>query len=137
MCSNSTSGSPSYSTHTRPRKLRAYTRPVLVPTRADRPYGSFPRGHYDVAPDPAVQPAPQKARISTTLRRALPWTAALAGPALLVAISMAPAPRAEDIQPSRTQTPLTSEVYAKVAPAVVQIKALSTDGKLVSSGSGV
>jgi len=61
----------------------------------------------------------------------------LAGPALLVAISMAPAPRAEDIQPSPTPTPLVSEVYAKVAPAVVQIKALSTDGKLVSSGSGV
>ena len=71
------------------------------------------------------------------MRRALPWTAALAGPALLVAISMAPAPRAEDVQPSPTPTPLVSEVYAKVAPAVVQIKALSTDGKLVSSGSGV
>ena len=108
-----------------------------MPTRADRPYGSFPRGHHEVAPDAGVQPPPERRPIRTALRRALPWTAALAGPALLVAISMAPAPRAEDIQPSRTPTPLTSEVYAKVAPAVVQIKALSTDGKLVSSGSGV
>ena len=128
---------PSYSTHTRPRKSRAYTRPVLVPTRADRPYGSFPRGHHDVAPDPGAQPAPQKTRIRTTLRRALPWTAALAAPALLVAISMAPAPRPEDVQPSATPTPAMSEVYAKVAPSVVQIKALRADGTLADTGSGV
>ncbi|HEX9505363.1 MAG TPA: trypsin-like peptidase domain-containing protein, partial [Acidimicrobiia bacterium] len=97
----------------------------------------FPRGHHDVAPDTGVLPAPQKARIGTTLRRALPWTAALAGPALLVAISMAPAPRPEDVQPSATPTPAMSEVYAKVAPSVVQIKALRADGTLADSGSGV
>ena len=108
-----------------------------MPTRADRPYGSFPRGHHDVAPDPAVQPAPRRTRIRTALRRALPWGAALAGPALLVAISMAPAPRPEEVKPSPTPTPLMSEVYAKVAPSVVQIKALSADGTLASSGSGV
>jgi len=101
-----------------------------VPTRADRPYGSFPRGHHEVAPDPGVQPTPQRTRIRTALRRALPWTAVLA-------ISTAPAPRAEDIQPSPTPTPLVSEVYAKVAPSVVQIKALRSDGTLASSGSGV
>jgi len=129
--------SPSYSTHTRPRKTRAYTRQVLVSTRADRPYGSFPRGHHDVAPDAGAQPAPPKARIRTVLRRALPWTAALAGPALLVAISMAPAPRAEDVQPSATPTPPMADVYAKVAPSVVQIKAVRADGTLADSGSGV
>jgi len=108
-----------------------------VPTRADRPYGSFPRGHHEVAPDPGVQAAPERTRIRTTLRRALPWTAALAGPALLVAISMAPAPRAEDIQPSPTPRPSVSEVYAKVAPSAVQVKALRSDGTVLSSGSGV
>lgn len=108
-----------------------------MPTRADRPYGSFPRGHHDVVADAGVPPPAQKARIRTALRRALPWTAALAGPALLVAISMAPAPRAEDVLPSATPTPAISEVYAKVAPSVVQIKALRADGTLVDSGSGV
>ena len=108
-----------------------------MPTRADRPYGSFPRGHHEVAADPGVQPTPERTRIGTALRRALPWTAVLAAPALLLAISTAPAPRAEDIQPSPTPTPLVSEVYAKVAPSVVQIKALRSDGTLASSGSGV
>jgi S1-C subfamily serine protease len=108
-----------------------------VRTRADRPYGSFPRGHHDVAPDPAAQPVPQRTRIRTALRRALPWSAALAGPALLLAISMAPAPRPEDVQPSATPTPLMSEVYAKVAPSVVQVKALRADGTTSGSGSGV
>src|SRR2546430_11676554 len=128
---------PSYSTHTRCRKSRAYTRSVLVPSRADRPYGVFPRGHADVAPDPGVQPGPKRAPIRTTLRRALPWAAALAGPALLVAISMAPAPRPDEVRPSPTSTPLMSEVYAKVAPSVVQIKTLRADGTLGDAGSGV
>lgn len=108
-----------------------------MPTRADRPYGSFPRGHIDVAPDPGAQPVAPKRRIRTVLRRALPWTAALAAPALLVAISMAPAPLAENIQPSATPTPPMSVVYAKVAPSVVQVKALRADGTLTDSGSGV
>lgn len=50
---------------------------------------------------------------------------------------MAPAPREEDLQPSPTPTPLISEVYAKVAPAVVQVKAFRADGTTLSSGSGV
>src|SRR5438309_1837005 len=128
---------PSYSTHTRPRKPRAYTRRDLVPTRADRPYGSFLRGHHDVAPDTGVQAPPQRTRFRTALRRALPWSAVLAAPALAIAISMAPAPRPEEAQPSATPTPPMSEVYAKVAPSVVQIKALRPDGTLGESGSGV
>src|SRR5438477_10399263 len=98
---------PSYSTHTRPQKSRAYTRTRLVPTRADRPYGSFPRGHHEVAPDPGVQPEPARRRIRTALRRVLPWTAALAAPALLVAISMATAHRDDDSQASPPPAPLT------------------------------
>jgi putative serine protease PepD len=108
-----------------------------MPTRADRPYGSFPRGHHEVAFDPGAQAIPQKTRIRTALRRALPWSAALAGPALLVAISMAPAPLPEDVRPAPTPTPPMSEVYAKVAPSVVQVKALRADGTLADSGSGV
>jgi S1-C subfamily serine protease len=108
-----------------------------VPTRADRPYGSFPRGHHDVAPDPGAPPTSQRTRFRTALRRALPWSAALAGPALLIAISMAPAPRPEEAQPSATPTPAMSEVYAKVAPSVVQVKAMRADGTLAGSGSGV
>jgi putative serine protease PepD len=108
-----------------------------VPSKADRPYGSFPRGHPDVAPDPVAQQSQQKTPIRTALRRALPWGAVLAGPALLIAISMAPAPRPEDVRPSPTPSPLMSEVYAKVAPSVVQVKAMRADGTVADSGSGV
>jgi S1-C subfamily serine protease len=108
-----------------------------VPTKADQPYGSFLRGHHDVAADAGAQPEPQRPRLRTALRRGLPWGAALAAPALLIAISMAPVPRPEDVQPSATPTPLISEVYAKVAPSVVQIKATRADGTLADSGSGV
>jgi S1-C subfamily serine protease len=97
----------------------------------------FPRGHHDVAPDPAAPPPAPRPGIGTALRRALPWTAALAGPALLVAISMAPVPRPGDARPSPTPIPPLSAVYAKVAPSVVQIKALRADGTLGESGSGV
>ena len=109
----------------------------LVPTRADRPYGAFPRGHNDVAPDTAAQPAPPRTRIGTALRRALPWTAALAGPALVIAIAMAPVPRPEDVEPPATPMPLISEVYEKVSPSVVQVKAVRADGTPTGSGSGV
>jgi S1-C subfamily serine protease len=90
-----------------------------------------------VAPESAAQPIPERIRLKTALRRALPWSAVLAGPALLVAISLAPAPRAEDVQPSATPTPAMSEVYAKVAPSVVQVKAVRADGTTAGSGSGV
>jgi S1-C subfamily serine protease len=75
--------------------------------------------------------------IRTALRRARPWTAALAAPALLLAISMAPAPRGADSQPRATPKPPVSEIYAKVAPSVVQVKALRSDGSQTGSGSGV
>lgn len=106
-------------------------------TKADRPYGSFPRGHTEVAPDPGAPPPRERTRFGTALRKALPWTAILAAPALLVAISLAPAPRPEDVQPSPTPTPLISEVYAHVAPSVVQIRAQKADGTLGEQGSGV
>src|SRR5438105_7265256 len=127
-------GTPSYPTHTRRAKSAPYTRPRFVPTRADRPYGSFPRGRPDAVPEPGASPSPQRERIGTVIRRALPWGVALAGPALLIAISLAPVPAPEDVRPSPTPTPAMSEVYAKVAPAVVQIKTAKPDGTLVEAG---
>ncbi|TMC72148.1 MAG: trypsin-like serine protease [Chloroflexi bacterium] len=50
---------------------------------------------------------------------------------------MAPAPRPEDVRPSPTPIPPMSEVYAKVAPSVVQVKAMRADGTVADSGSGV
>jgi len=108
-----------------------------VPTRADRPYGLFPRGRPDAVPEPGASPSPQRDRFGTVVRRALPWGAALAAPALLIAISLAPVPTPEDARPSPTPTPSISEVYAKVAPSVVQIKTAKPDGTLVEAGSGV
>ena len=61
----------------------------------------------------------------------------LAAPALLLAISMAPVPQPEDVNPSPTPAPPISDVYAKVAPSVVQIKALRADGTLAEAGTGV
>jgi S1-C subfamily serine protease len=71
------------------------------------------------------------------VRRALPWGAVFAAPALLIAISLAPPPNPEEARPSPTPTPLISEVYAKVAPSVVQIKTTKADGTTSLSGSGV
>src|SRR5256885_3155431 len=83
---------PSYPTHTRRQKSRAYTRTRLVPTRADRPYGSFPPRHHQVAPDPGGQPATQRTRVRAPLRRALSRTAGLAPPPLLLPLPPAPPP---------------------------------------------
>jgi S1-C subfamily serine protease len=71
------------------------------------------------------------------VRRALPWTAAIAAPALLLAISLAPVPRPLEVQAPPTPTPLISEVYAKVAPSVVQIKTQRADGTFSVAGAGV
>jgi putative serine protease PepD len=108
-----------------------------VPTRADRPYGSFPRGHPEVAAPVSAPSAGPRARLRTVARRALPWLGVLAAPALVLALSMAPAPRPEEVLPSPTPVPAMSEVYAKVAPSVVQVKALRPDGTVAESGSGV
>ena len=105
-------------------------------TKADRPYGSFPDAYADAAPRPAAAPVP-RSRIRDVLRRGLPWIAALLAPLLLLAVALAPVPRAEDARPSPTPTPLISEVYAKVAPSVVQIRTIKPDGTSIDAGSGV
>jgi S1-C subfamily serine protease len=71
------------------------------------------------------------------IRRGLPWLAALAIPLLALALALTPAPIPEDVRPSATPTPAISEVYAKVAPSVVQIRAVKPDGTTLEAGSGV
>jgi S1-C subfamily serine protease len=107
-----------------------------VPTKADRPYGSFPRGRAEAVPEPAPPPAPRD-RLGTVLRRGLPWAGAIAVPLLLLAVALAPVPTPEEVKPLPTPTPAISEVYAKVAPSVVQIRARKADGTSAEAGSGV
>lgn len=107
-----------------------------MPTKADRPYGSFPRGRAEAVPEQAPPPAPRD-RLGTVIRRGLPWAGAAAIPVLLLAVALAPTPASEDVRPSPTPTPAISEVYAKVAPSVVQIRARRADGTIADAGSGV
>ena len=108
-----------------------------MPTKADRPYGSFPRGRPDAVPEPAPPPAPSRDRLGTVIRRGLPWVGALALPVLLLALAFTPVPTPADVRPSATPTPAMNEVYAKVAPSVVQIRAVKPDGTTLEAGSGV
>ena len=108
-----------------------------MPTKADRPYGAFPGGRPDTVPEPGPPPGPARDRLGTVLRRALPWLGMLAVPLLLGAIALAPVPRPEDAQPSPTPIAAMSDVYAKVAPSVVQIRTAKPDGTLLDAGSGV
>src|SRR2546430_1644206 len=121
-----------------PRAGRAaYTRLRFVPTKADRPYGAFPGARPDTVPEPGPPPGPARDRLGTVLRRALPWLGMLAAPLLLGAIALAPVPRPEDAQPSPTPIAPMTDVYAKVAPSVVQIRTAKPDGTLLDAGSGV
>jgi S1-C subfamily serine protease len=71
------------------------------------------------------------------VRRALPWGAALAAPALLAAVALVPVPNPEEVEPIPTPTLPISDVYAKVAPSVVQIRTLKSDGTTSDTGAGV
>jgi len=108
-----------------------------VATKADLPYGSFPRGGLDAAPEPGPPPARERPDFGTVVRRALPWGAALAAPALIAAIALAPVPEGVEARPVPTPIPAISEVYAKVAPSVVQIRSTKADGTASELGSGV
>ena len=108
-----------------------------MPTKADLPYGSFPRGRVSAAPEPGPPPGRERPRFGTVVRRALPWGAALAAPALIIAIALAPVPEPVEARPVPTPIPAISEVYAKVAPSVVQIRSTKADGTASELGSGV
>jgi len=118
-------------------EVDAYTRLEFVGSKADRPYGSFARGRPERVAEPGPPPGRERERIGTVVRRALPWGAALAAPALIAAIALAPVPAPVEARPSPTPIPAISEVYAKVAPSVVQIRSTKADGTTVDIGSGV
>ena len=108
-----------------------------MPTRADRPYGSFPRGRPEAALEAGPPPTPERDRFGAVVRRALPWLGVLVIPLLLVALALTPVPQPGEAQPSPTPVPSMSAVYTKVAPAVVQIRTARPDGTLAPAGSGV
>jgi S1-C subfamily serine protease len=107
-----------------------------VPTRADRPYGAFPRGRPDAVAGPAPAPAPARDRLGA-VRRGLPWFAALAVPLVAIAVALTPVPRPDEVRPTPTPTPPISAVYEKVAPSVVGIRTTKPDGITSDAGSGV
>src|SRR5947199_10321237 len=85
-------GTPSYPTQTRRAKSAPYTRRRFVPTKADLPYGSVPRGLPDAVPEPAPPPARARDRLGTVIRRGLPWPGDLVIHVLLSALCFTPAP---------------------------------------------
>ena len=107
-----------------------------MPTKADRPYGSFPRGLEGASDDAAAAPRKERQSVGDVVRRALPWAAALAAPLLVAAIALAPVPEPVEARPTATPTPPVSDLYARVAPSVVQIRS-QRDGTSADTGSGV
>jgi S1-C subfamily serine protease len=82
-------------------------------------------------------PTRKRDPLGAVVRRALPWGAALAAPALLAAVALVPVPNPEEVEPIPTPTLPISDVYAKVAPSVVQIRTLKPDGTTSDAGAGV
>ncbi|TME96479.1 MAG: trypsin-like serine protease [Chloroflexi bacterium] len=110
----------------------------VVPSRADRPYGSFLRARPDepeATPDTTVRPV----RVGAVRRHALLLVTTLAAAAVLVPIALAPIPKAPPvIEPSPGPPPTIAALYEKVAPTVVQVKITRYDGSVQpSAGAGV
>ncbi len=117
-------------------------------SRADRPYGRFPR--HGVAPEPepavvAVPPLRGRKRVAAWLkarsrreRSELALTAVLVFAALVLSISALPTDvrlgTVVDVAP--TPTPTLPELYAKLAQTVVTVRSELPDGK-TALGSGV
>ena len=116
-------------------------------SKADRPYGNFPR--YGVVPPPEPSPEPpflgRRARavawLRATTRRErveLLVTAVLVAAAISISISALP----KDVElgtidmPTPTPTPTIPELYARLAPMVVTVHVDLADGKS-ALGSGV
>src|SRR2546428_9172599 len=91
----------------------------VVPSRADRPYGSFLRARPDepeATPDTTVRPV----RVGAVRRHALLLVTTLAAAALLVPIALAPIPQAPPVvEPSPRPPPTIAAFYEQVAPTVV------------------
>src|SRR6266542_677642 len=112
----------------------------MTTSKADRPYGSFPR---DVpaaeAPDEAPRPRglrPWLRARSPRERAELALTALLVALAFVLVVSALPsAPRIAELDvPPPTPTPTVPELYAKLAPTVVQVRAIVDDESSLGSG---
>src|SRR5438128_12110861 len=128
----------SYLVHTLGAQVSSLHSEEVVPTRADRPYGSFLRARPDepeATPDTTVRPV----RVGAVRRHALLVVTTLAAAAILVPIALAPPPRAPPvIEPSPGPPPTIAALYEKVAPTVVQVKITRYDGSVQpSAGAGV
>lgn len=115
----------------------------MMPSRSDRPYGSFP-GSGAPAPEPDVAAPPPPPRLRTRLWRR--FSAPLLLVSLLVATWMLVgamqtgglrALRSAEAQPTPEATPpLAAAVYAHLRPSVVQVTATGASNE-PASGAGV
>jgi S1-C subfamily serine protease len=119
----------------------------MTGTKADRPYGNFPRHGVAPAPEPDVERVPlsRRQRIGAWLQaRSRRERVEMAITAVLVAAALVLFPSAfprgyqlgtvDTAVP--TPTPTVPELYARLAQTVVTVRAEAADGK-VSLGSGV
>src|SRR5438552_19079453 len=90
-------GTPSYPTHTRRAKSAPYTRRRFVPPKADRPYGSFPRGRSYAVPEPPPPPDRSSDRLGTVIRRGLTWLGVMVITTILIDLAFTPVPTPDDI----------------------------------------
>jgi S1-C subfamily serine protease len=119
----------------------------MTGSKADRPYGSFPRHGLAPAPESEADVAPlgRRARFRSWLRARsrrerveLVMTALLLTAAIVLSISALPRGvelgTVSDAKP--TPTPTVPELYQRLAQTVVTVRAQTSDGKS-SLGSGV
>ncbi len=112
----------------------------MIPSRSDRPYGTFARGRRALSAADAPPPAPPAGRFSRLAGRRASAAAAAALVAVLALLFVADGSRQRPVNsgvPLPTSSPSpASLIYDKVAPSVVQIvvKTATGDG---GSGSGV
>lgn len=119
----------------------------MTGSKADRPYGNFPRYGVVPTPEPPQRPRPlsRRQRIAAWLRaRSRRERVELVLTAILVlaavGISVSALPRDVELgtvdTAAPTPTPTVPELYAKLAPTVVVVRSELADGKS-ALGSGV
>src|SRR2546421_7577818 len=119
----------------------------MTGSKADRPYGNFPRYGVVPTPEPPVEAPPltRRQRVAAWLRARprrerveLVLTAVLVFAA--IALSASALPRDVELgtvdTAAPTPTPTIPELYAKLAPSVVMVRSQLADGKS-ALGSGV
>lgn len=119
----------------------------MTGSRADRPYGNFPRYGVVLPPEPPAEAPPlsRRQRLAVWLRARsrrerieLVLTAVLLFAAIAISLSALP----RDVQlgtvdtAAPTPTPTVPELYARLAPTVVVVRSQLADGK-TALGSGV